>query len=154
VIRRETTPDGRVLQAILNFVGRGDELFAPSVHHLAAAFGGLPNLLVKLDACGAHLTLLHEQLSTIGDTGALLRRAIAATAELRGMRVRRKSASPADAAALSAAGARPSDIARTLQVSRMTVWRWLKQSPDGQLRPPPTSAARTSASGGASETFA
>lgn len=131
VIRRETEPGWRELHGILNFMGPGDELVAPSIRHIARAPGGLANLVRRLDVCGADLHLLREQLSTCGEAGELLRRALAAAAELpsganrgRGLR-----ATPDQAWALSSSGAAPSRIARELNVSRMTVWRWLKRAP-------------------------
>lgn len=127
-VRTETCSEGAVLASLLAFLTPGDLLVLPNVRHLPCRFGGLERLLRELDARGAAAVLLDEALSTSGESGLQLRRAVAAAAEFipAAPRPRPTAALRTQARTLAAHGARPGDIARDLQVSRMTVWRWLK----------------------------
>jgi|GEM_PF-4348896 len=127
-IRRESARDGRVLAALVAFLDRGDLLAAPDIGCLPGGYG-LKRLLDDLDACGATAVFLAEELSTAGEAGRLLRNAVRAASELQpAAGLARPTAAMRDRArAMAAAGIRPSRIVRALGISRMTLWRWLKE---------------------------
>jgi DNA invertase Pin-like site-specific DNA recombinase len=128
VIRRESAGEGPVLAALVAFLTRGDRLVTLNIRCLPSNYGGLHRLLRDLDACGATATFLDNALSTDGEAGQFLRAAARAVAELQPARrpSRPTVATRTRALAMAAAGARPGEIARTLKVSRMTLWRWLR----------------------------
>ena len=128
-IRTESSAEGAILAAVLAFLAEGDRLILPSVRHLPSRFGGLERLLNELDARGAEAVLLAERLSTTGEEGRLLRRAVSAAAGIEPPppRPRPTAAVRARARALAAGGTAPGEIARELRVSRMTIWRWLNR---------------------------
>lgn len=126
-VRIERSSSGAVLARLLDFLTPDDLLVLPGVRGLPDDYGGLERLLDELDERGLTAVFLAEGLRTDGDDGRLLRRAVAAAAELRRSVPRRPSAEiHAEALAMREAGAGPTEIARALRVSRMTVWRWLK----------------------------
>lgn len=127
-IRTESSADGAVLSRLLAFLTPDDLLVLPSVHGLPGDYGGLERLLAELDGRGVTAVFLAEALRTDGEEGRLLRHAVLAAAELRRPAPRRRPsrAIHAEALAMREGGAGPSEIARALRVSRMTVWRWLK----------------------------
>lgn len=127
LIRRETA-GARDLIVCLGFLQRGEMLVVPSIVHLKRM--PLAQLLARLDESGVQLQLLSEDLMSSGDEGRHLRLAAAAVAELTGalQTARPGARTRSNAIRLRAEGRGPSDIARELGVSRMTVWRWLKVS--------------------------
>jgi DNA invertase Pin-like site-specific DNA recombinase len=125
----EPAADGQVLNAILDFIGAGDELVVTRLDRLAASGRGLLAALDRLEGRSASLTVLQPQLSSRGAAGQTLRAVVEAVAELEpdsANRRRRPSAATHEIFALQRAGVGPVEIARRLGVSRMTVWRKLK----------------------------
>lgn len=112
-----------VLEAVCDFLGEGDELVAPDVTHLGASPSAAESFLARLGARRARLRLLVPAPADLGlvctaTTGA--RRVQDAQPPILGGRIDAKTVK-----ALSDHGFGPSQIARRLGVSRMTVWRKL-----------------------------
>jgi len=106
-----------VLEAVCGFVGPGDELVAPDVTHLGSSPSAAEAFLTRLQGRGARVRLLDPGPLDDMDAGMSLEEPAPQTVSGRidaGM-VR----------ALSARGYGPTQIARKLGVSRMTVWRKL-----------------------------
>lgn len=104
-----------VLDSVCGFLGPGDQLLVPDITHLGSSPSSAEAFLSRLKARGASLRLLdaHEL-----------------DAELRPSRPRAplregRGVDPRTVRALSAHGFGPTQIARRLGVSRMTVWRKL-----------------------------
>jgi DNA invertase Pin-like site-specific DNA recombinase len=118
-----------VLASILEFIGEGDELVAPSLAHLGGSARGVLELIDRLDQRSAVLVTAEPALSSVGPGGETLRAALAAVAALEPIEPpRRRTRAPThEIRALQRAGMGPVEIARRLGVSRMTVWRKLKQ---------------------------
>lgn len=133
VVRREDSPDGSVLWAILSFLGPEDELVLFALSDLV----GLSALEVldRLSERGASLYVLDDDLSTRCDGERHLRSALKAVACLQPKR-RLASRLGIEHAirSLERSGAGPSEIARRLGISRMTVWRKLKKHGAGTAR--------------------
>ena len=112
-----------VLSGVCEFLGPGDELVAPDLTHLGPSPGAAAALIGRLDLKGSWIRLL--DLDLVGADpglapGAMTRRDRAAAAS------RRKPAIDAHAVRqLRSRGLGPTQIARNLGVSRMTVWRKL-----------------------------
>jgi DNA invertase Pin-like site-specific DNA recombinase len=131
VIRSEEPGDAAVLNAILDFVGSGDELMVPRLDHISSSGRLILGTLERLEARGASLTVLDPGLSSRGPSGDALRAVLAAVAQLEPAstsRRRRPGSATNEIFALQRAGVGPVEIARRLGVSRMTVWRKLKRS--------------------------
>jgi DNA invertase Pin-like site-specific DNA recombinase len=128
VIRAEDDSEGEVLASILDFIGEGDELVAPSLAHLSRSTRGVLQVLDRLDERGAVLLTADPPVSSTGPEGRTLRAVLQAVAALEPAEpARRRSRAPAhEIRALQRAGVGPVEIARRLGVSRMTVWRKLK----------------------------
>ena len=125
------TVDGSaVLASILDFISEGDQLVVTRLSHLSTCARELLDVLDRLHARGASLLVAEAQLTSTGDNGRALRAALEAVASIEPpwAAKRRKSAPAEDIRALQAAGVGPVEIARRLGVSRMTVWRKLKES--------------------------
>ena len=118
----------QALDAILGFMGPGDQLVVTRLDGLAASGRDLLSALDRLEARGATLTVLQPELSSVGIGGVALRAALLAVADLERpvARRRRPPAAVQEIFALQRAGVGPVEIARRLGVSRMTVWRKLK----------------------------
>ena len=123
-IEAAETPDKAfkpVLNAVCEFLGSGDQLLVPDVTHLGCSPNAAEALLDRLEQRGARVRLLEsdEDIRFSRPRVAPWRGAPAAlTARGRGI-------DPGAVRALSAHGFGPSQIARQLGVSRMTVWRKL-----------------------------
>lgn len=117
-----------VLASILDFIGQGDELVAPSLQHLGRSASSVLELLERLEQRGAFLVTVAPPLTSAGAEGQALRAALEAVAALEPPEpLRRRTRAPAsEIRALQKAGMGPVEIARRLGVSRMTVWRKLK----------------------------
>ncbi|HEX3701155.1 MAG TPA: recombinase family protein [Phenylobacterium sp.] len=122
----ETQP---VLASILDFIGAGDELVAPSLIHLGRSARSMLDLLERLEARGATLVAAEPPIASTGPEGRALRAVLEAVAALEPPETaRRRTRAPAhEIRALQRAGVGPVEIARRLGVSRMTVWRKLKR---------------------------
>jgi len=120
-----------VLTSILDFIGVGDQLVVTRLNHLASHSRGLLEVIDRLEERGATLCVAEADISTEGEGGKALRAALAAvsTVEAPWADRRRRGAPADDIRALQAAGVGPVEIARRLGVSRMTVWRKLREVP-------------------------
>jgi len=128
VVRAEPAPGcGVVLDSILEFLGDGDQLTVARLDQL----GGARTILAALDrleARGASLRVLEPQLDSRGAAGATLRAALQAVAAVEPATFSRRRPAAQEMRALQRAGVGPVEIARRLGVSRMTVWRKLKDA--------------------------
>jgi DNA invertase Pin-like site-specific DNA recombinase len=129
VVRAEAPGgDPDVLDSILDFIGPGDELVVGRIEHLGASTRTMLGVVDRLQARGASLFVLEPELSSQGPTGVALRAVLEAVARLEPPARRRRSPAAAhEIRALQRAGVGPVEIARRLGVSRMTVWRKLKE---------------------------
>lgn len=114
-----------VLRAILDFIGRGDELVVTRLDRLAGSTRLLLETLNRIEARGASLRILQPPLSTEGTGGSTLRTVLEALSDLE-PGPRPNGADVHEILALQKTGLGPVEIARRLGVSRMTVWRKLK----------------------------
>ncbi|THD79225.1 MAG: HTH domain-containing protein [Phenylobacterium sp.] len=131
VVRAEEDPEADsqpVLASIVDFIGVGDELAAPSLGHLGRTARSVLDLLERLDQRGATLTAADPPIASTGAEGRALRAVLEAVAAFEPPEpIRRRARAPAhEIRALQRAGIGPVEIARRLGVSRMTVWRKLK----------------------------
>ena len=118
---------GQTLNAILDFIGAGDQLVVRRLDRLGLTGRGLLEAIERLDARAASLFVVEPELSSVGASGTALRAVVAAVADLEpATRRRRPAAATHEIFALQRAGVGPVEIARRLGVSRMTVWRKLK----------------------------
>jgi DNA invertase Pin-like site-specific DNA recombinase len=113
-----------VLDAVCLFLGPGDQLVAPDITHLGVAPSSAEAMLVRLEARGVRLRVLD-----LADPEESLRlsqlRATPWDGPAAATRQSIRRIDPGAVRALSARGFGPSQIARKLGVSRMTVWRKL-----------------------------
>lgn len=124
-------PDGStVLSSILDFIAEGDQLVVTRLNHLACSSHHLIDVIDRLEARGASLFVADAELCSQGEGGRALRAALNAVAcvEPSWINPRRRGAPTEDIRALQAAGVGPVEIARRLGVSRMTVWRKLREA--------------------------
>ena len=131
VVRAEEEAEGDaqpVLASILDFIGDGDQLVAPSLSHLGRSARGVLDLLERLEQRGATLLAADPPVASTGAEGRALRAVLEAVAAFEPVEpIRRRARAPAhEIRALQRAGIGPVEIARRLGVSRMTVWRKLK----------------------------
>ncbi len=113
-----------VLDAVCDFLGPGDHLLVPDVTHLGTSPSSAQAFLNRLTSRGARLRLLDSEALEEG----LQRTAqapMSASEKLRAQAVGGRGVDVGTVRALSAHGFGPSQIARKLGVSRMTVWRKL-----------------------------
>ncbi|WP_374533592.1 recombinase family protein [Phenylobacterium sp.] len=122
--------ESSVLTSIIDFIAEGDQLVVTRLSHLGTSGRELLDVLDRLEARGASLLVAESDLCSQGEGGRALRAALGAVAELEPPWTsrRRKGAPAEDIRALQAAGVGPVEIARRLGVSRMTVWRKLKEA--------------------------
>jgi len=116
---RSCDAPGPVLQAILRFLKRGDSLVVANLQSLGSAATAL-STLQALERRGAILEVLDPPFSSAREGGKMLAARLSYSE-------RANTGSTARAIlALHEAGLGPSEIARRLGVSRMTVWRRLR----------------------------
>jgi len=129
VLRSEDPGAAGVLDSILEFIGEGDQLAVARLDQLGGAGRAILAVMDRLDARGASLKVLEPDLDSRGAGGAALRAALEAVAAVEppGPFPRRRPAAQ-EIRALRRAGVGPVEIARRLGVSRMTVWRKLKEA--------------------------
>lgn len=119
-----------VLTSILEFIADGDQLVVTRLEHLATTSRELLDVVARLEARGASLYVAAAGLSTQGEGGRALRAVLEAVGSMAAdtpARRRRTSAEAQQIRALKRAGVGPVEIARRLGVSRMTVWRKLRE---------------------------
>lgn len=119
-----------VLGSILDFIAEGDQLVVTRLSQLACTSHDLLDVIDRLEARGASLFIAEADIGSQGESGRALRAALNAVAciEPAWANRRRKGAPTEDIRALQAAGVGPVEIARRLGVSRMTVWRKLREA--------------------------
>lgn len=120
--------DDTVLNSIIDFIGEGDQLVVMRLDQLGWSGRAILSALERLEARGASLHILEPELSSLGADGRALRAALEAVAAVepaQPLRARRPAAQ--EIRALQQAGVGPVEIARRLGVSRMTVWRKLRE---------------------------
>jgi DNA invertase Pin-like site-specific DNA recombinase len=127
VVRAEDGEDFKVLNSILDFLAKGDQLVVGRLEQLGPSSRGILQVLERLEARGASLQIVEPELCSTGLGGKALHAVLEAmaTVEPPSLRQRRPAANQ-EIGALRSAGVGPVEIARRLGVSRMTVWRKLK----------------------------
>lgn len=120
-----------VLSVVCEFLGAGDELVVPDLTHIGASPGPITAVVARLEARGASLRVLDPNVSTRERAGKILIDALgqleAPPPPVKLPRGRRPTVDSGAIKALSARGFGPTQIARRLGVSRMTVWRKLAE---------------------------
>jgi DNA invertase Pin-like site-specific DNA recombinase len=129
VVRAEAAAgSGMVLESILEFIGEGDQLAVARLDQLGGARAILA-ALDRLEAHGASLQVLEPELDSRGAAGPALRAALEAVAAVEPpCHFNRRRPAAQEIRALQRAGVGPVEIARRLGVSRMTVWRKLREA--------------------------
>jgi DNA invertase Pin-like site-specific DNA recombinase len=129
VVRAEEMHGPSVLASILEFIGEGDELVVTRIEHLGSSTRDLLEVVERLEDRSASLYVLEPELSSQGPAGAALKAVLEAVARIEPPQTRRRRAAALqDIRELQRAGMGPVEIARRLGVSRMTVWRKLKDT--------------------------
>ena len=124
------------LNTICDFLGLGDELLVPDLRHLGEEVDAVLEIVRRIEARGATLRLLDPDASTCDPRGrAVIHQLerLGRTAEAWTKTEVRAEAGEVDLRAilaLRAHGFGPTQIARKLGVSRMTVWRRLASIPE------------------------
>lgn len=130
VVRAEEDLEaGQVLTSVLEFIGEGDRLVVRALDRLGGTSRAMLSVVERLEAKGASLEVLEPSLCSEGAGGRALRavlEAVAAAEPAEPARPRRLGTH--EVRALQAAGVGPVEIARRLGVSRMTVWRKLREA--------------------------
>ncbi len=118
------TGSRRILASILEFIGEGDELVVPSLAHVIDQ--SPLEILDQLERKHASLYAVQEEFSTRGEGGRALRAAVMAVKPLtQGAKLPLRFLK-SEIWKLHSAGLGPTEIARRLRISRMTVWRKLR----------------------------
>jgi DNA invertase Pin-like site-specific DNA recombinase len=138
--------DGRTeLESILEFVRAGDELIVCKLDRLGRSTRDVLNIVHELEAKGASLKVLEPELSTSGDVGRIVVTVLGMVAELERKFIRERQQAGIEAAKVKGIykgrkrsvdaseleklveeGVRPSEIAKRLKKSRMTIYREIK----------------------------
>lgn len=127
---------GPVLQSVLEFAGQGDEVLVMRADQLASSATAILAMIQNLQDRQVTLKIVEDGLSNQGEIGETLIKALKAISSLEAPSQRRlnsggsspRTRTDADEIlSLKARGMAASEIANTLGVSRMTVWRKLKQ---------------------------
>lgn len=136
--------DGRdELQAILDFIRPGDELVVVKLDRLGRSTRDVLNIVHELDLKEASLRVLEPEITTAGDVGRMVVTVLGMVAELERRFIRERQQAGIEAAKakggiyrgrkrtvsaeairdLARGGLGPTEIAKRLGVSRMTVYR-------------------------------
>ncbi|HIP24828.1 MAG TPA: recombinase family protein [Rhodobacteraceae bacterium] len=150
IVRSETgsgaSRKGRAeLETVLQFVREGDELVVHRLDRLGRSTRDVLNLVHELDAIGASLRILEPDITTAGDMGRMVitvlgmvadmelkfikdrQRAGIEAAKSKGVyKGRMKTVDESEIKKLASEGISKAQIARNLRISRMTVYRALK----------------------------
>jgi DNA invertase Pin-like site-specific DNA recombinase len=120
------------LHGVLDFIGPGDQLVVPSLEHLGGSNQSVLDLLARLDQMGASLLIAEPPMVSTGVEGRALRAALSAAAILEPAQAPDARRSLRDGIRrLHSQGVSQTKIAQRLSVSRMTVWRHLKDAAAG-----------------------
>jgi len=139
--------DGRnELASIMDFIRSGDELVVVKLDRLGRSTRDVLNLVHELEAKGAALTVLEPAFSTKDPAGSILLTVLGMVAEMERKFIRERQQAGIEAAKakgvykgrkpsvprgrvreMRAAGYRPSEIAKALKISRMSVHRALNE---------------------------
>lgn len=154
IIRSETgsgaSREGRTeLETVLQFLRAGDELVVLHLDRLGRSTRDVLNLVHELDSKGASLRVLEPEVSTGGDVGRLVitilgmvadmelrfikdrQRAGIETAKAQGVyKGRAKNVDDEEIRRRIEAGSTKAAVARSMKISRMTVYRALDDIPD------------------------
>jgi len=143
VIRVETARPARaacgiVLQSIIDFAEQGDEIVVTRLNQIGSSSAGVLGLLQTLKSRGIGLRLLDAGLNRPGLVDDDFIHTLEMICSLDGRLGNRPMASPGtgrrnrvttdDIRSLQARGMGAGQIAETLHVSRMTIWRKLKEA--------------------------
>lgn len=136
--------DGRdELQAILDFIRPGDELVVVKLDRLGRSTRDVLNIVHELEQRGAGLRVLDPEVTTAGEVGRLVITVLGMVAELERKMIRERQQAGIDAAkarggvyrgrkpavdghiirAMLGEGVTPTEVAKRLKISRMTVYR-------------------------------
>lgn len=137
------------LEAVLQFIREDDELVVTKLDRLGRSTRDVLNIVHELDAKGASLRVLEPEITTSGPLGRMVVTTLGLVAELergfirerqragieaakkRGVyKGRKRCVEPCEVRRLLAAGERPSELARRLSVSRMTIHRAAREKQD------------------------
>lgn len=128
---------GPVLQSVLEFAGQDDEILVMRADQLASSATAILTMIQDLQERHVTLKILDDGLSNQGEVGETLIKALKAISSLEAPSLRRLNGNGRLGArvrtdadeilSLKARGMAATEIASTLGVSRMTVWRKLKQ---------------------------
>jgi DNA invertase Pin-like site-specific DNA recombinase len=152
IVRSETgsgaSRDNRTeLETVLQFVREGDELVVHRLDRLGRSTRDVLNLVHELDAKGASLRILEPEITTTGDMGRMVITVLGMVADMElkfikdrqrsGIEVaktkgaykgRKKTVDEVEIQRLANTGVSKAQIARDLNVSRMTVYRALQDA--------------------------
>jgi DNA invertase Pin-like site-specific DNA recombinase len=143
VIRVETARPPRaacgvVLQSIIDFADQGDEIVVTRLNQIGASSGIVLGILQSLKARGIGLRLLDPGLNRTGLVDDAFIHTLEMICSLDGRpgnrpmashgNSRRNRVTTDDIRSLQARGMGAGQIAETLHVSRMTIWRKLKEA--------------------------
>ena len=128
---------GPVLQSVLEFAGQDDEILVMRADQLASSATAILAMIQDLQNRHVALKILDDGLSNQGEVGETLIKALKAISSLEAPSQRRLNGTGRpggrvrtdadEILSLKARGMAATEIASTLGVSRMTVWRKLKQ---------------------------
>lgn len=124
------TDESTVLSSILDFISEGDQLVVTRLEHLGDSSRNLLDVIDRLEQRRASLYIVEPEICSEGEGGRALRAALQAVLSVEpmgGVRRPRGQSATDEIRALQAAGVGPVEIARRLGVSRMTVWRKLRE---------------------------
>jgi DNA invertase Pin-like site-specific DNA recombinase len=134
---RRRTGYGPVLQSVLEFAGPGDEVLIMRADQIANSASAILHMVQTLQDRNVLVRILESGLSNQGDVGETLIKTLKAVSSLETQSLRRLNGSGRPGArnrtdadeilSLKARGLAATEIASTLGVSRMTIWRKLKQ---------------------------
>ncbi|WP_018261196.1 recombinase family protein [Methylobacterium sp. WSM2598] len=138
--------DGRTeLAAILDFIREGDELVVTRADRLGRDTRDVLNIVHELDQRGAFLTVLDPHVSTSGETGRIVLTVLGMVAQMERRFIKERQREGIEEAkakgvykggtrrtdraavrAMHAEGKGPAEIARTFGISRMQVYRIIR----------------------------
>lgn len=134
------------LASVLSFIRDGDELVVTKLDRLGRSTRDVLNIVHELDTKGASLRVLEPELTTSGEVGRIVVVVLGMVAELERKFIKERQSAGIEAAkkagvykgsrkridgariaSLRSDGLTPTQIANTLKIARMTVYRELKK---------------------------